>query len=127
MALVIDSETGDISLKAGDSGTIEFYFWEDDAHTQTKDMTDCTARFTVKKVLDNDVTDAKAVIKIDEVLSSTTPVNLAAISLDSNNSVTGTDVVPGQYYYDLKIHPSSGDNYYAYSGKFTVTQAVTKR
>jgi hypothetical protein len=125
--VTIDSETGEITCFAGTGFALNFYFWTDAANTVAKDMTGAIIRFTAKKQLDNDPTDAKAVIRIDTTLTAPSPVNLGTITFSDDATITGTNIVPGQYYYDVKVHPASGDDYVAYHGKFTVEQSVGKR
>jgi hypothetical protein len=125
--VTIDSTTNEITIYTGEACTLNYYFWTDAAHTAAKDMTDNTVRFTVKRTKDVDPTDAKAVIKIDEVTTTPNPTNLVVISLESTGTDNGTNLVAGQYYYDVKVHPVSGENYYVTAGKFTITQGVTNR
>ena len=125
--VTIDSSTGDIACYTGEAFTLNFYFWTDSANTVPKDMTGQTVRFTVKRTKDIDPTDANAVIKVDYVVVTPPAINLAVITVDQNGSTTGSKIVAGQYYYDVKVHPLTGANYYAYASKFSVTQSVTNR
>jgi hypothetical protein len=125
--VTIDSSTNEITCYTGEAFTLNYYFWTDVAHTAAKDMTGSTVRFTVKRTKDVDLADTKAVIKIDEVTTSPNPTNLVVISLESTGQNDGTNIVAGQYYYDVKVHPVTSEDYYVTAGKFTVTQGVTNR
>lgn len=125
--VTLDSETGEISCFTGEAFTLPYYFYTDSDRTIAKDMTGSTVRFTVKKTRDTDPLDSKAVIKIDEVTTTPSPTNLVVIGFESTGANDGTNIVPGQYYYDVKVNPADDANYFVSSGLFTVTQSVGNR
>jgi hypothetical protein len=110
----------DISLIRGDSSSIGFEITEDNTPV---DLTGSTVFFTVKPALTDDVTDTTAVIAI-EVTNHTDPTNgKTSIPL----APTDTNVVPGDYYYDIQIKHQNGTVTSIPARRLTVSADVTRR
>lgn len=77
--------------------------------------------FTVKSVIDNDLTDAAAIILKNIVMSGATNV----ITLAPGD--VGVTVDDGTYVYDIKVHETGGAIYLADSGRFILDVTATNR
>ena len=84
-----------------------------------------TIRFTVKSAeYDSSVTDSTAVITKDVTSHIDAPNGLSAIILDPADTAT---LLPGKYYYDIKVAESGGAVYKIDEGTLKLDGSPTNR
>lgn len=106
----------------GTSDIILFYFTNEDG--TVFDLTGLTLLFTVKN--NNDTTvdnDDTALIKKD--VSSHTNASLGQSSITLTN--IDTNILPGDYVWDVKLTSVGGDVTSSMAGVFIISDNVTKR
>ena len=88
------------------------------------DLTGKTIFFTVKKATDTGTTDADAVITKDITSHTNAVSGITTLSL----TATQTDIVPGDYVWDMRIYDGSPlVQMNTTSGACNIIETVTKR
>lgn len=111
-----------INYNRGTTYSMTLTYTEDGAVT---DITGATIRFTVKTTeFDADDTDVSALIK-KTITSLTNPTaGIATITINPSDS---QDIVPGKYFYDIKIEKADNTIYKLVEGRFVIDGSPTNR
>lgn len=111
-----------IEIIRGDDVTLTFTFT--DQNNAAVDLTGSTVFFTVKLVVDDDVTDALAVISEEQTVHTNATGGITQITL--TDTVT-TLISPATYKWDVQVKDSGGLISSARSGEFRVFGDITRR
>ena len=110
-----------ITIPKGTTYAITFTYKRDGV---AADLTGATVYFTIKSAeFDSDADDSDALIKKDVTVHTDAESGETEITL----SPTDTNVVPGDYFYDIKVKEADGDVYKAVEGKVKVDGSPTNR
>lgn len=117
----MSSQTKDYIVDRGDTFGEQFVF--QDTEGVAIPVTGWTLFLTIKKTIDDDPTDSKAVIK--KTITSFPNPELGIITLE----VTAAELnhLVGLYYYDYQIKLADGKIYTLLSGTVTFKADVTRR
>jgi len=111
----------DLELKRGDDRTIQLTYKDSDGNAI--DITGYTVFFTVKSAIDNDTTDANAIIS-KTITSHSDPTNgITNIALTASD----TNVTPGIYTADIQIKTGGGSISSSDRFSVSITGDVTRR
>lgn len=104
----------DIAIYEGETLSLDLTDIKDETGTVVTDLTGWTARLQVRKK----ATDTAVAFEMSATVAAT-PVRFHFQSQTE-------DLVPGSYYYDIRLVSNEGFTSFPYAGSFKVTKPVTE-
>lgn len=111
----------DLTIIRGDDTTIELTYQDGDGNAI--DLTGATVFFTVKSAIDDDSTDADAIIQKDVTVHADAVNGRSDIDLTDSD----TDVALGEYLGDIQIKNAASDIVSSQAFAVEVVGDVTRR
>ena len=113
----------DITINMQTDIAITFQYYESDG-TTARALTGATVYFTIKpNSWDQDSDDSEALLSYSTTSHTNPSGGLTTITLTDVN----TNIVPGNYFYDIVVKESNGLIYKATEGRCRIESKVTNR